>query len=111
MDRLDNYRHIIENILTEYAAVPHAYGEVEDETLFDRESDRYLVVSAGWDKKRRVYGVVIHIDIKHGKVWLQCNNTDRDIAQEMVEAGIAKEDIVLAFHPPEIRVHTGYAVA
>lgn len=111
MDRVDHYRQIVERILQDYASVPHAYGEVEDATVFDRQADRYLLLSAGFQQKRRVYGVVIHIDIKQGKIWLQCNNTDRDIAQELMEAGVAKEDIVLAFHPPQMRIHTGYAVA
>lgn len=111
MDRIARYRQIVEQILREYASVPHAYGEIEDETVFDRLADRYLVLSTGFQQKRRVYGVVIHIDIKEGKIWLQCNNTDRDIAQELIAAGVAKADIVLGFHPPQLRIHSGYAVA
>ncbi|WP_324706980.1 element excision factor XisI family protein [Lyngbya sp. CCY1209] len=30
---------------------------------------------------------------------------------EVPEAGIPKSDIVLGFQPPEIRPHTGYAIA
>ena len=35
---------------------------------------------------------------------------DRPIATELLAAGVPKEDIVLAWHPPEVRKHTGYAV-
>ncbi|NES43811.1 element excision factor XisI family protein, partial [Moorena sp. SIO2C4] len=30
---------------------------------------------------------------------------------ELVATGVPKDRIVLAFHPPEIREHTGYAIA
>lgn len=33
------------------------------------------------------------------------------ITEELVQAGIPKDHIVLAFHPPYVREHTGYAVA
>ncbi|MFM7425742.1 MAG: element excision factor XisI family protein, partial [Elainella sp.] len=33
------------------------------------------------------------------------------ITQELIAAGIPKDQIVLAFHPPHLRQHTGYAVA
>lgn len=36
---------------------------------------------------------------------------DVDIAQELLEIGIKKEDIVLGLHPPYKRPYTGYGVA
>jgi XisI protein len=33
------------------------------------------------------------------------------IANELMKAGISKDEIVLGFHEPEIRPHTGFAVA
>jgi hypothetical protein len=50
------------------------------------------------------------IDIKGSKVWIQANNTDLDIAADLVTAGVPKEDIVLAFHAPYKRPYTGFAV-
>lgn len=38
-------------------------------------------------------------------------DTLEGVAKELVKAGIPKDRIVLAFHPPEIRPHTEYAVA
>ena len=32
------------------------------------------------------------------------------IAEELINAGIPKSDIVLGFHEPEIRQYTGFAV-
>jgi len=44
-------------------------------------------------------------------IWIQRNGTDDGIAIELEQAGIPKENIVLGFHEPDVRQHTGYAVA
>jgi hypothetical protein len=51
------------------------------------------------------------VDIINGKFWIQRDGTEYGIARELVDAGVPKEQIVLAFRAPEIRKHTGYAVA
>ena len=42
----------------------------------------------------------MHFDIKDGKIWVQHDGTEIGVANELVELGVAKEDIVLAYHPP-----------
>ncbi len=37
--------------------------------------------------------------------------TEGGIATDLLEAGVPKEDIVLAFHPPKMRPYTEFAVA
>jgi XisI protein len=54
---------------------------------------------------------LIHVEIIDSKVWIQVDGTEDGIAQDLVQAGIPKEDIVLGFHEPSIRPHTGFAVA
>ena len=111
MDTLDTYRQIIQNLLTEYVGLQYAYGEIQNETIFDREADRYLVISLGWQEIRRIHGCLIHVDIIDGKVWIQRDGTEHGITDELVAAGIPKDRIVLGFHPPGVRQHTEYAVA
>jgi XisI protein len=66
----------------------------------------------GWDGIgiRRIHGSVVHNDIIGDKVWLQYEGTTRPVADELVAAGIPREDIVLGFHPPEVRKYTAFAV-
>jgi len=52
----------------------------------------------------------LHLDLKDGKIWIQHNGTEIDIANELVSLGVSKEDIVLAFQEPLIRQYTGFAV-
>ena len=40
------------------------------------------------------------VNIIDGKVWVQYDGTNRPIAEEFLEAGIPREDIVLGFHRP-----------
>jgi hypothetical protein len=111
MDTLDTYRRIIQNVLREYVRIQYAYGNIENEVIFDRETDRYMVVSVGWQDVKRIHGCLIHIDIINGKVWIQRDGTEHGIARELETAGIPKDQIVLGFHSPDVRRYTEYAVA
>ncbi len=57
-----------------------------------------------------MHGCVVHIDIINGKVWIQYDGTNRPVAEELLAAGIPREDIVPAFHPVDVRPHTQFAV-
>ncbi|HEU5116759.1 MAG TPA: element excision factor XisI family protein [Isosphaeraceae bacterium] len=46
-----------------------------------------------------------------GKVWIQHDGTYDGIANALVEPGIPRDRIVLAFKPPDIRQYTGFAVS
>ena len=110
MDRIEQYREIVRRLIEEYAQYRPAHGEIETEAIIDRNRDHYELLHVGWDGARRVHGSVVHIDIVGGKVWIQYDGTSRPVAEELVAAGIPREDIVLAFHPAFVRQHTGFAV-
>lgn len=111
MDTIESYRNMIQSLLTAYAAVPISNGSIDCYTVFDTNQDHYHVMNVGWEGYRRVYGCVLHLDIMNGKIWIQQNMTEMRVAQELVDLGVAKEDIVLGFQSPEMREYTGYAVA
>ena len=111
MDTLDTYREVIERVLTDYTKIPYAYGDIRTEAVFDRPNDRYLLVNVGWDDGKRVHGTLVHLDIIGGKVWVQRDGTEHGTARDLTDAGVPPDKIVLAFHAPEIRHYTDYAVA
>ena len=111
MDNIVSYRSVIQTLLSGYAAIPISNGEIECYTVFDAQEDHYQVMNVGWDGHRRVYGCVLHLDIKAGKIWIQQNMTESRVAQELVDRGVAKTDIVLGFQAPEMREYTDYATA
>lgn len=111
MDKLDHYRQCVQALLKQHGSHQPRQDEVENELLFDTERDHYQWMRVGWNGLSRVYHSIIHFDIKDGKVWIQQNMTDVDVAQELMEMGVAKEDIVLGLQPPYKRPYTGYGVA
>jgi len=86
------------------------YGDIELQLIEDTEHDHYQIFSVGWDKYRRIHGCTVHLDIKDGKIWIQHNSTEDNLAEELVTLGIPKEDIVLGFQAPSRRRYTEYAV-
>ena len=111
MDKFVNYRNIVEKVINEYAAIPYAYGDIESRTMFDRDQDSYMLYSVGWNNRGRIHGINIHVDIINDKIYIQQDGTEEGIATDLELAGVPKSDIVLAFHAPELRKHTEYAVA
>ena len=109
MATLDNYRQYIQQLLSERAKLVWD-KRIQAETIFDPKSDRYLLVYTGWRETKRVYGVVLHVDIIDGKIWVQQDGTEVGIANELVELGVPKQDIVLGFDPPMMRHYTEFAV-
>jgi hypothetical protein len=111
MDQLSLYRQYIQELLTEWAKLRSLSDPVESETIFDTVSDRYELVNVGWkDASTRIYGCVLHVDIKNVKIWVQHDGTEDAIADQLVALGVPKQDIVLAYHAPYVRQYTEFAV-
>jgi XisI protein len=101
---------LIEHILKEYASIPYATGNLEHHMVVDKPHNRYLLLTVGWDSKKRIHHAVIDVELRGDKFWIHYDGTEEGIAYDLEQAGIPKERIVLAWHPEEVRQHTGYAV-
>ncbi len=62
-------------------------------------------------RKINIFNKIFHFDIINGKIWLQCNNTEHEVVDELMAQGVNNEDIVLGLVPPYARQFTGFAVA
>ncbi|OQW88265.1 MAG: XisI protein [Thiotrichaceae bacterium IS1] len=99
MDNLNHYRTLIKELLIEQTKYPYAYDNIQFETVFDTQADRYLLMILGRDyENRRVHGCLIHIDIIDNQLWIQRDGTEHGIATDLIAAGIPTENIVLGFH-------------
>jgi hypothetical protein len=110
MERLETYREIIQKVLDQHSQIKPSYGDIERFTAFDTQNDHYQVLSIGWEGHRRIYGCLIHIDIKNEKIWIQYDGTEDGVANELAELGVPKLDIVLAYQTPYARQHTDFAI-
>ena len=89
--------------------MPYSYGDMICEAIFDRPRGRFVLMTVGWDKDERVHFTVIHIDIVGASV--DSNRQHRLRRPQELKTATPKSDIVLAFHPAEVRDYAGYAVA
>jgi hypothetical protein len=110
MDKLNEYPKAVQSLLESYANLSHDDSAVEIELIYDTVRNHYQLMHVGWQNDRRIYGCVLHFDIKGEKVWIQHNGTENDVAEELTELGVAKSDIVIGFHSPFKRQFTEYAV-
>jgi len=111
MDRVEQYRDILQQILEAHHRIPYSHGQIESKLIIDSERNNFVLMNAGWDGQRRIHGCVVHVEIINGKIWIHRDGIEDGITDELVAAGVSKDQIVLAFHPPSLRHHTGYAVA
>ena len=65
----------------------------------------------GWHQDNRIKRNVIHVRLKDEKIWIEEDQTEDGIATDLLQAGVSREDIVLAFHPPHLRQFTEFATA
>jgi hypothetical protein len=109
---LDQNCQILHQILQNYCEI---LNHVEDGTtskiIVSDNHTRYLIITEGWSGKKRVHALVFDAEIRNDKIWLHHDGLDHGITPELVAAGVPKDSIVLAFHPPHVREHTGYAIA
>lgn len=111
MDELDKYHQIVRTVFKPYIDISYANVKVKNRAAFDTETDQYIILSEGWENTQHLHEVLIHVEIMDGKVWIQMDGTEDGVAEELIQSGIPKEDIVLGFHKPSIRPYTGFAVA
>jgi len=112
LDKLAHYREVVQGILTEYHQLNEKSGSTTESCLvFDELHDHYLLLLMGWQKDERIKNVMIHIRLKDGKIWVEEDWTEEGVAADLLQQGITREEIVLAFHPPQVRQYTEFAVA
>lgn len=110
------YSKILQEVLSEYAGNELKKNQNPDDIqirlIMDTQNDHYQVLYAGWQQGKQVFVVLFHFDIIDNKIWIQRNNSDYDILEDIENKGVPKSDIVLAFHAPDVRIHAPeYALA
>ncbi|MGK7921888.1 MAG: XisI protein [Trichodesmium sp.] len=109
MERID-YSQLIQTILTGHS-INDGKTNTESQLIFDTKRHHYQVLNIAWKEQKRIYGVIIHVDLKGNKIWIQRDGTEIGIANQLISAGVPKQDIVLGFHAPYKRSLTEFAVS
>lgn len=104
MDKVDKYRKIVRDKLCCLAEFINEHASDRGFAAYaaiDEERDQYQLVKTGWNRQRRVHGTILYLRIVDGKIWIEEDWTEHGLSDELVEAGVADEDIVLAFQSPD----------
>lgn len=113
MDKIEQYKTIVKEVINEVASDDvQSKDEVQTQVIKDDSAGHYLLFFNGWKRDKRYYGCYLHIDVaEDGKIWVQHDGTDLVVVQMILDKGVPKSDIVLAFHAPYVRADTEFAVA
>ena len=113
MDKIKKYQDIIIDFLNRYNSETGRSLEhsIKRRVLIDREHNSFQLLSIGWRGNHYIFGTIFHFDIIDGKIWMQCNNTEYEVVDEFMAAGVDRNDIVLGFIRPQARHFSGFAVA
>jgi hypothetical protein len=117
MDKVIHYRKLLKQIFREQedlekrAANSDSQSQVEAVFSIDEEHDTYSLLQFGWTKNGRVKALTAFARLRDGKIYIEEDWTQEGIADELMRRGVPSGDIVIAFHPPEMRQYTEFAAA
>jgi hypothetical protein len=79
-----------------YVAMNPGDRQLESLTICDSTNDYYLLMDVGYDHVGRADDVIVHLRLRDdGKVLIEYDGIEYGIAHDLIEAGIAREDILL----------------
>lgn len=103
---------VLHQILKEYCDILNRKTDwPTSRIIVSEDHTRYLVITEGWNEQTRIHSLIFDAELRNDKIWLHHDGLDHGITEDLHAAGVSKDQIVLAFHPPHIREHTGYAIA
>lgn len=114
MDRkLEKYSQLLVQIFDEYAEIlnrrPQPDREIEL-VIDPLDISTHCTPSAG--KVRSASGIRRYmLRLRNGKIFVEIDWMEDGIVDRLLEAGVSKDDIVLAFHHPDLRPRTEFPVA
>ncbi len=113
MDKLAQYRTIIQKLFTAFAAWANRTPPPNTEllTVFDEQHDYYLLLNVQWGRYECVQSAMVFVRLVNDKIYIEEDWTEEGIATGLLNEGVPKQDIVLAFQPPELRALSEFAAA
>jgi hypothetical protein len=113
MDRVTRYktwvREFFEGVLEEMSTYTPEEG-VRTEADLDDANGHYHIIEVGWSRGHRVHGILLHCDVRDGKIYVEHDGISAGIVDALVAKGVPPTDLVLGWHPPNLRHLTPFAL-
>ena len=89
---------------------PLSVTDMRSETLCANGDQHFQLIRMGWYKGKRVYKIIAHLELKADKIWIQEDNTEEGMAPFLLDQGMDKSQVVLAYFSEGHRAHTDFAI-
>lgn len=109
VDKTARYREIVKRAMQKWIDFAPPLDGTERVVVFDEQGDHYLWIEVGWHRGSRMEGLILHLDIRDGRIWIQHDGLEDGIVDDLMAAGVPESDIVMGWHPPDMRRFTPYA--
>ena len=98
MDSTPSFREAVKDVFCQYAALRPSHGDIRLDTVFDENRDRYALVQVGWDRGRRVRGLLLYVTLTGDKVLVEYDGMEQGILEDLIQRGIPEAQIILPCH-------------
>jgi hypothetical protein len=94
-NKLNRHRQLLQQIIRQHAAMKLGDRQLESLAICDPTNDNFLLMDVGYDQAGRADDVIIHLRLRaDGKVLIEYDGIEYGIAQDLLDAGIAPDDIL-----------------
>ena len=82
------------------------------QSLIDTKNNHFQLLKMGWQNDQFIYNVLLHLDInaQSGNIWIQRNNTEILLENDLKKFNVTKKQLVLGFRPESMRKYSEFAV-
>lgn len=96
MDRLEQYRTILEKVLSDHAQLSQRVraehpddpdSPAETIAVCDPKTDHYLLIAAEWTSSQRIHNILAHFRIIDEHIYIEWNGVE-DLIEDLIDQGI-----------------------
>lgn len=103
MDKLTYHKNLLAELVHEWGNFGSTLEpKIDTVIIADHVSGNYILMSVGWRHHKRIHFIVFHARLHDGKIWIEKDNIDPSITEELLQRGVPREDVVFGWNlPPE----------
>lgn len=94
MDQVKSVNEVIRELLSEFARIPPALGQVTTQFVADEQQQQFLLITYGRDEQKQpIYYCAVHLDLSEERIIVRCDNMEPSIVEYLVASGIPRQQI------------------
>ena len=110
MDKKLDYGKLLREILSQKINLVKPTSKLAEILVADDENGVFAWQAFGWVNGERQSYQRFFARLSGNKIYIEEDWTEEGIATLLMEKGVPAQDIVLEFHPPEMRQYTEFAL-